>query len=63
MHQVVNTKQATAGSQYVEYFIESIDDLANLPQEPSNVCCIGSVAYTPQLDIFFMTSSGWEASS
>jgi len=62
MHQVINTKQV-AGAQHVEYFIESADDLANLPQEPSRICCLGSVAYTPQFDIYFMMSSGWEESS
>ena len=60
-HQLVNSRQ-NGGHQYVEFFIESVADLANLPQTPTINCCLGSVAYTKNFDIYILTENGWEAS-
>jgi len=61
-HQLLKTSQVTLGQQYAEYFIESIDDLINLPQTPTPNCCLGSIAYTKEFDIYLLTSNGWELS-
>jgi len=62
-HQITNSRPVTGGQNYVEIFIESVDDLANLPQEPCKICCLGSVAYTKDFDIYSLTNNGWELSS
>ena len=61
-HQLVDSKQVTTGQQKATYFIESIADLDNLPQEPNEKCCLGSVAYTKTFDIYFLEITGWELS-
>jgi hypothetical protein len=48
---------------YKEVFVESVADLANLPQAPNSHFGLGSVAYDKDFNIWVLTMNGWEASA
>ena len=45
-----------------EIFIESVADLATLPQVPTKDFSLGSIAWDKKFNIWVLTSNGWEAS-
>ena len=61
-YSVTNVKQV-GGNRIVEVFLEDVSDLASLPQIPGENWGMGSVAYTSDFNIWFLTSNGWEASA
>jgi len=57
--QLVNSRQTTVSTQYAQFYIDALVDLASLPQMPTDKCCMGSVAYTATYDIYTLTNNGW----
>ena len=61
-YQITESKPVAAGRNLCTIFIEDVSDLGDIPRAISDDMAIGSVAYTKDFDIYFLTGSGWELS-
>lgn len=59
---ITESKPVGSGKNLCNIFIEGIAALTEIPKTISDNFAIGSVAYTPSLEIYFLTSNGWELS-
>ena len=60
--QVTESKPVASGKNYCTIFIEDEAALGEIPQAINETMALGSVAYTKEFDIYFLTTQGWELS-
>jgi len=62
-YQVIKSEPVSTGRNLCTVFIEDFAALGEIPGPISKAFAIGSAAYTTSLDIYFLTTEGWELSS
>ena len=58
-NQIIKLERVASGKNLCTIYIDTLSDLASIPEPISKSFAIGSIAYTPAFDIYTLSGTGW----